>query len=463
MSLNIRILLLLLACGSSAYSQVIKGQILDHEGQPIPYANIGILDTQIGTASNEAGLFILFFSNEYNDATLQVSAISYYTFKVKISDIKAPTDYEIRLAPHYLVLDEIEISALDENAKSIVQKAVANIPFNYTEHNYQLQGFYRELLRNDDTYVALTEAAFTMDDRGYHKGQDKRLRLDELRKSNDMREMDELDIHYDTLIEGNDLARVFEGDYIDGRNTRYNFPFMPNLNDQILKNFEFLLDSMSYYNGQLVYCISFYTKKDRWFTSKSYEFNRMVITSGDYAVIEIHRSRKSKEVTYSDAKKRGNASYLVEGSFYSKSSTYYRKYKNKWYPFILTRHASVLGGDRQKSSRLAYERLRARGGGELNYSNLEYNGRILNPDKNNYYRHLQVLITSVSDHKDGFKKIRNKELMEKRKYVRSYSKPYNVAFWKDFNTIMRDPYLKATKQDLTYHQTLEEQFDANGY
>ncbi|MEO0554999.1 MAG: hypothetical protein AAF149_17465 [Bacteroidota bacterium] len=73
---------------------------------------------------------------------------------------------------------------------------MAYIPFNYTQHKYQLQGFYRELLRNDDTYVALTEAAFTMDDRGYHKGQDKRFRLDELRKSNDMREMDELDIHW---------------------------------------------------------------------------------------------------------------------------------------------------------------------------------------------------------------------------------------------------------------------------
>ncbi|MEM6362757.1 MAG: hypothetical protein AAF731_21895 [Bacteroidota bacterium] len=44
---------------------------------------------------------------------------------------------------------------------------------------------------------------------------------------------------------------------------------------------------------------------------------------------------------------------------------------------------------------------------------LKYNGRILNPDKNNYYRDLQVLITFVNDHKDGFKKIRNKELMEK--------------------------------------------------
>ncbi|MEM9390965.1 MAG: hypothetical protein AAGA02_10850, partial [Bacteroidota bacterium] len=102
-------------------------------------------------------------------------------------------------------------------------------------------------------------------------------------------------------------------------------------------------------------------------------------------------------------------------------------------------------------------------GGELNYSNLKYNGRILNPDKNNYYRHLQVLITSVSDYKDGFKKIRNKQLMEKRKYVRSYRMPYNAAFWKDFNTIMRDPYLKAAKQDLTHHQTLEEQFVANGF
>ncbi|MEM7107442.1 MAG: hypothetical protein AAF519_04385, partial [Bacteroidota bacterium] len=94
--------------------------------------------------------------------------------------------------------------------------------------------------------------------------------------------------------------------------------------------------------------------------------------------------------------------------------------------------------------------------------NIEYDGRILDPDKNNYFRHREILITSVKDHKDGFKKIRNKELMENDKYVRSYSMPYKASFWKDFNSILRNPYLKAAQNDLTDEQSLEEQFESNG-
>ncbi|MEM6523641.1 MAG: carboxypeptidase-like regulatory domain-containing protein [Bacteroidota bacterium] len=447
-----------------AQGQVIKGRVLDHNGAPVPYANIGIIDTQIGTASNEDGLFVLFFSGDYNESTLQVSAISYRTFRVKIADISVPTDYEIRLAPHYIVLDEIEVLAKDQDARGIVEKALKNQPFNYTQKKYQLRGFYRELLRNDDTYVLLTEAAFTVDDKGYHKGQDKRFRLDELRKSNDMRDMDPLDIHYDTLVEGNDLAGFFSRDYIDGRNPKYDFPFMSNFNGSLVNSCDFILDSMSYYNGELVYCISFFTKKGYWFSAKrSYEFDRMVITKKDYAVIEMHLASMPKKITYSNAEKRGNASHLIDGSFSFKSSIYYKKYKGKWYPSVMVKHSNVTGGDRQKSSYLAYQRLREEGGGKLDYSNIEYNGRIIDPDKNNYYRHRQILITSINDHEDGFKKIRNKDLMEKRKYVRSYSLPYNPDFWNGQNVIMRNPYLKAAKSDLIKGGgSLESQFLANG-
>ncbi len=235
------------ACGQA---QVIKGRVLDHNGLPVPYANIGILDTQIGTASNEDGFFVLFFSVDYNEAILQVSAISHKTYSVKISDISVPTDYEITLAPHYVVLDEIKVSALDENARKIVEKALENQSYNYAQKKYQLKGFYRELLRNDETYVALTEAAFTMDDKGYHKSRDKRFRLDELRKSNDLRKMDDLDIHYDSLTEQHHLVSALRSDFIDGQNAKWSFSFWPNFNSKMLEHFEFFLDSMAFYDDQ---------------------------------------------------------------------------------------------------------------------------------------------------------------------------------------------------------------------
>ncbi|MEM9856270.1 MAG: carboxypeptidase-like regulatory domain-containing protein [Bacteroidota bacterium] len=448
------------ACGQA---QVIKGRVLDHNGLPVPYANIGILDTQIGTASNEDGFFVLFFSIDYNEAILQVSAISHKTYSVKISDISVPTNYEITLAPHYVVLDEIKVSALDENARKIVEKALENQSYNYAQKKYQLKGFYRELLRNDETYVALTEAAFTMDDKGYHKSRDKRFRLDELRKSNDLRKMDDLDIHYDSLTEQNHLVSALRSDFIDGQNAKWSFSFWPNFNSKMLEHFEFFLDSMAFYDDQLVYCISLYSKSKSWDKkSNLVEYNRVVITRGDYAMIELHKGMKPREIKKTGSGQKGNVSYLVEGFVYSKSSIYYQKHNNRWYPHLITIHSSVVGGDRQKSSRLAFERLRQQGTDELNFDNIKYNGRLLDPDKNNYFRHRQVLITHIRDHKDGFKKIRNKELMDKDKYLHSFELPYNKYFWQNFNTILRNPYLKAAENDLTSQRSLEEQFEANG-
>lgn len=450
---------------SSAQINVIKGQIIDEDNNPVSYANIGIANTQIGTASNEQGYFELIISQVPDSSELQVSAISHKTFTVKLSDISNPEELIINLEYHYVQMKEVEVNARDENAKNIVRKALNARSVNYTNKKYQLKGFYRELIRNDKEYVTLTEAAFTVDDKGYHKRDEKRFRLDALRKSDDLREMDSLDIHYDTLVRHNDLMSMFNRDYIDAKGSQWSFFIFPYFNESMVENFDFLLDSMAYYDNHLVYCISFfYNHKTVELNSvkKVMEYSQMFIRTDDYALIEMTRSSAPKEVTKTDKDVKGNVSYTVDGRNYGKLSIKYKQYHGKWYPHLITSHSSMTGGDRQKASRIAYEQMRASGSTELDFTNTEYNGRKLDPDKNNYYKYRQLLITQVFDHRDKYQKIRRSELMQENKNVRNYHMPYNPRFWKDFNKTLMNSYLKAAQRQLQKNIPLEEQFKKNG-
>ena len=73
--------LLFLTCFS--ITAQIKGFIVDDKNQPIPYVNIWVENENIGTTSNEDGIFTI---NASNDKILVFSAVGFETKKSKISN-----------------------------------------------------------------------------------------------------------------------------------------------------------------------------------------------------------------------------------------------------------------------------------------------------------------------------------------------------------------------------------------
>ena len=450
-------LYLIFAISVSGYGQSERlfGKVLDEKGNPITYANVGIKNTSIGTASNEQGIFQLYNSLGSGGDTLVVSCIGYKSFSVLITDLEDTNNITITLHEHTKVISGITISASDKNAFKIVEKALSRYKHNYTRKKYQLKGFYRQMMRNDDTYVMLTEGAFSMDDRGYRKAGVKKFRLDALRKSDDLRNMDSLDINYDTLLESNDLKGLFYTDFIDAADDDWSFYFWPRFNRNMLKEFDFLLDRLTYYEGNEVYKISLFPKRD--LKNHICEYT-MYIRRKDYALIEMRLMTKAMKVTYSTDTSRGNIGRLIDGKYYSKRIIQYQEYKGKWYPKYISSHSSLIGGDRQKSSRLAYERARERGENKLIYTNHKIKNRTIDPDKNNYFQFKELLITEIKDHKDKFRKIRKSELMDMEKYVRNHSMEYDPEFWENYNLIPMNPYLEKAKQHLSDSDKLKKQF-----
>lgn len=67
---------------------LIKGRVVSQDGEPIPFVNLGILDTHVGTITELNGDFELIVPKEYVNRTLLVSCVGYLRKKFQISEIK---------------------------------------------------------------------------------------------------------------------------------------------------------------------------------------------------------------------------------------------------------------------------------------------------------------------------------------------------------------------------------------
>ncbi len=134
---------------------VIDGTIFSNQNKPVPYANIGILNREIGTVSDLNGKFSLTFDKIYMDDTIKISSVGFHPVEIVIKDL--PINGE----PVSIILKE-EIRQLNEvviTAESLKQKTLGN----KSESRFLSTGFsYDQLgaemgvkinIRKDPTYV----------------------------------------------------------------------------------------------------------------------------------------------------------------------------------------------------------------------------------------------------------------------------------------------------------------------
>ncbi len=98
-----------------AYSQsIIKGKVLDQsDRKPIAYANIGIVNTSVGTISNEDGTFSLKVSDQNKNDSVLFSAIGYGRKNISVQSITAH-DLTILLEEKPAHLNEVTITSSKE-------------------------------------------------------------------------------------------------------------------------------------------------------------------------------------------------------------------------------------------------------------------------------------------------------------------------------------------------------------
>ena len=83
------VVIVLLSFGFKVSAQQIMAQLLDKaDKQPIAYANIGILGSDMGTNSDDNGNFSINIGKEQEDQIISISLVGYQTYKVKVTEFE---------------------------------------------------------------------------------------------------------------------------------------------------------------------------------------------------------------------------------------------------------------------------------------------------------------------------------------------------------------------------------------
>jgi hypothetical protein len=112
---------------SSAEARVLKGQVLNPKGEPLPFASLVLVPGNHSTIANEKGRFELYV--EPGDYLLQVHYLGYSALKLALTIPEEGLQRNFELAPQIFDLTEVRIRAKGEDpAYRIMRRAIRNAP-----------------------------------------------------------------------------------------------------------------------------------------------------------------------------------------------------------------------------------------------------------------------------------------------------------------------------------------------
>ncbi|WP_158612035.1 carboxypeptidase-like regulatory domain-containing protein [Paenimyroides tangerinum] len=114
------ILLIFFFFSLNIFSQkIIQGFVLDSINNPIVFANVGMLNSSVGTISDDNGSFVLNLDKvDFND-TLRISSLGFKSRDIRVSELSFNQSLGINLETEVFLLKELEI--LSGNLKTYTE------------------------------------------------------------------------------------------------------------------------------------------------------------------------------------------------------------------------------------------------------------------------------------------------------------------------------------------------------
>ena len=132
----------------------IYGKILDEStNEPIPFANVAIAETYMGTSSNINGNFLIKIDS------LPVRLIfSHVSYDKKVISVENTTDLIVKLTPGKVIMDELVIEEDERGnyAAELIYRAYNKASSNARKNHYGL-AYYRQTSQNGEDYSELYE------------------------------------------------------------------------------------------------------------------------------------------------------------------------------------------------------------------------------------------------------------------------------------------------------------------
>ena len=146
-----KILSSLLCFGSFLFlnaQDVVKGTILDQSNNPIPYVNIGVLNTATGTVSNEGGRFELVVDKVNPGDTIKISAIGFSSRVFQLQNLRKSLESSAEIT-----LEAIKYDLAEVTIKPLIfeefgfERTSSNRNVNFSISSYPRQNLGGEIAR----------------------------------------------------------------------------------------------------------------------------------------------------------------------------------------------------------------------------------------------------------------------------------------------------------------------------
>lgn len=148
-----------------------KGRILDKAtSKPIPFANVGIIGSYYGSASDIDGNFSVKIPSRLKDKTVRITAVGYsiFTSTPEVMSVAKETDYY--LVPKSYSINEIAINAESLVLQKILRTASDKISNNYIQRPFEYQAYYKcDMLKGESLSKRREGVLKIFDNKGYNR------------------------------------------------------------------------------------------------------------------------------------------------------------------------------------------------------------------------------------------------------------------------------------------------------
>ncbi len=226
---------------------VYRGKIIDGTTRErLNFASIMAKGTNIATVSNSEGEFLLKVTKNIVVDSLEISHIGYKNVQIACKQLGKKRNL-IRLMPVEVRLEEVNIYPL--NPEELVRGILKNMSANYAQNPNMMEGFYRESIRKNRNYVAISEAVVNIYKSGYRQLRGDQIQIYKGRKSRDVKRMDTL------------LFKLQGGPFMALQLDVVRNP-QGLLSPSAMGDYNFRLKTITEINGRLHYVIQFKQKKE---------------------------------------------------------------------------------------------------------------------------------------------------------------------------------------------------------
>ncbi len=134
----------------------LKGRVVDkRSGKPLPYATIALLETSLGSISNQQGEFSFKLPLDLPDPMMVVSYMGYRSMVLPVT-YPVEEEIEIGMEKELVPLQEVIIRYTDP--VKLLQEAIQRIPENYLDDHSTMTAFYRESVKRNEHCMVYSEA-----------------------------------------------------------------------------------------------------------------------------------------------------------------------------------------------------------------------------------------------------------------------------------------------------------------